>query len=437
MRWLLVAGFAVCAGPWCRAQEAAIANKDAPNAPAPRSIEDLNYLGGEAAMPLFEDSLIPVQSKFRQGLAVKGLAFRVLSGPQYVQNLLDAPVKADEQVYAGQHPFEMMFWQPILSWDMRQLGMHRAQIYTGAAVQWVSWRPAGPKTIQMWALYFYKELARDRVEIKTGYVAHNMNFVGLFVGGSTSTASQGVYAVLPFEAGMSYWPLTSPAFDLKIRGPRNTYWKGAAQRSVDPKGGPTEVDRNHTGFRFIPHGDKLVTINEVGYQRASGPDQRDVWFRAGYIGNRTAYTNARNGLEESGNHCAYALIDGQLVQTDTAHPGHGWYMGGSVMAVPESKNAYARYYEVRLYDKAPFRSRPDDVAALVASRTGYSSVFTDNYVAAGKTVWRAGTTVTGSYSIRTHPGSYISFGLGYLYGPAITPRVSNALNFTANWYWFF
>jgi hypothetical protein len=406
-------------------------------APAARSIEGLNYLGGEAAMPPFADSVINVHSRFRQGMASKGLAFRVISGPQYVQNVLNAPVAADEQVYAGQREFEEMFFQPILSWDMRQLGLQRAQLYAGAALQWVSWRPAGPKTTQLWALYFYKELARDRVEIKTGYVAHNMNFVGLFVGGSTSTASQGVYAVLPFEAGMSYYPLTAPSFDLKLRGPGNTYWKGAAQRSIDPQGGPREVERNHTGFRFIPHGDKLVVINELGYLRDASKDAHEAWFRTGYIENTTAYLNARNGQMQAGNHCAYLLMDGQLLQADGAHPGLGLYGGGSVMAVPESKNPYGRYYEARLYDEGPFRARPNDVAALVASRTGYSPVFTDNLVARGKTVWRAGTTLTGSYSVRTGPGSYVSVGLGYLYGPDITPRVPNALNFAANWYLFF
>ena len=408
-----------------------------PESPAPRSIEDLNYLGGEAAMPPFADSLIDVHSRFRQGMAGKGLAFRVISGPEYVQNVLNSPVAADNQVYVGQRQFGEMFFQPILSWDMRQVGLHRAQLYAGAALQWVSWRPAGPKTTQLWALYFYKEFAHDRVELKTGYVANNMNFVGLFVGGSTATASLGVYAVLPFEAGMSYYPLTAPSFNLRVRAVGNSYWKGAAQRSIDPNGGPTEVERNHTGFRFIPHGDKLVTINEVGYQRAASQDVREAWFRAGYIDNRTAFRNATSGQLEAGNHCAYVLMDDQLVQTSKEHPDHGWYLGGSVMAVPQSKNAYARYYEVRAYKEAPFRSRPHDVATLVASRTGYSSVFTDNYVSAGQSVWRAGTTLTGSYSVRTGPGSYLSVGMGYLNGPAITPRVPNALNFIANWYWFF
>ena len=111
----------------------------------------------------------------------------------------------------------------------------------------------------MWDLYFYKAFRDKRVEIKAGYISLNLDFIGLFVGGSTATGAQGVYAVLPYEAGMSYFPLTTPAMTLQFRGPNHTYVKPGAQRSIDPEGGPTEVERNHTGFRFIPHGDKLFS----------------------------------------------------------------------------------------------------------------------------------------------------------------------------------
>jgi porin len=107
------------------------------------------------------------------------------------------------------------------------------------------------------------------------------------------------------------------------------------------------------------------------------------------------------------------------------------------MTVPETMNPYSRYYEARLYKKAPARTRPDDVLSVVASRTGYSKIFTDNLVSEGKTVWRAGTTVTGSYSLRASRGNYLSLGLSYVDGPAITPRVPNALNVVANWTLFF
>lgn len=410
-----------------------------PGAPvaAQRSIESLNYLGGEAAMPPFSDSVIDLHSRFRQAMLRNGLAFRVITGMQYTQNMLGAPVTPDAQVYVGQRAFETTYVQPILAADLRQLHMRQAQLYAGAVWNWASWEPAGPKTIQLWALYFYKELGEDRAEVKAGYIAHNMNFVGLFVGGSTATGSQGVYAVLPYEAGMSYFPLTAPALDVRIRLPKNTYFKTAAQRSIDPAGGPTEVARNHTGFRFIPHGDKLVLINEGGYMRRASRDAREAWFRAGYIENTSPYFNEATGRMEPGDFCAYALLDGQLTRPDPAHPARGIYGGVSAMTAPQSKNAYDRYYELRLYKEAAFRSRPDDVISVVASRTGYSSVFTDHDVDQGKTVWRGSATLTGSYSLRAARGQYVNVALGYDFGPAITPRVPSAMKFIANWTLFF
>jgi porin len=435
---VLVAGLLLCAAARSNAQTSD-ASRGTPDAPLPTqiSIEGLNYLGGEAAMPPFSDSLIAIHSDFRQALLRKGLAFRVITGMQYTQNMLDGPVAADDQVYVGQRPFESSFVQPILAADLHQLHLRRAQLYMGAVWNWASWEPAGPKSLQLWALYFYKEFGEDRLEVKAGYIANNMNFVGLFVGGSTATGTQGVYAVLPYEAGMSYFPLTAPSLNGRLRGPANTYIKSSVQRSIDPSGGPTEVVRNHTGFRFDPHGDKLVLINEAGYQRAASANAHETWFRAGYIHNSSDYWNQATGRSEQGDYCAYALIDAQLLKTDTQHPERGLYAGGSYMAAPQSKNAYSRYYETRMYKEGTFRSRPGDVISAVASRTGYSSVFTNNLTAQGKAVWRASTTLTGSYSLRASRGDYVSLGVGYAYGPAITPHVPSALNFIANWTLFF
>jgi hypothetical protein len=86
-----------------------------PETPPARSIEDLNYLGGDAAMPTFSDSIIPIDSSYRQPLFCKGLAFRVISQVQYVQNALDAPAPADDQVYVGQRPFESATVQPVVT----------------------------------------------------------------------------------------------------------------------------------------------------------------------------------------------------------------------------------------------------------------------------------------------------------------------------------
>jgi porin len=437
-RAILPAGLLLCVGMNSGAQGGG-AKQWRPHALAATrpAIEGLNYLGGDAAMPPFSDSVIDVNSRFRQAMLRRGMAFRVITGIKYTQNTLLAPVAPDSQVYVGQRPFATTYLQPILASDLRQLHLRQAQLYMGGVWNWASWEPAGPKTIQLWALYFYKAFGEDRAEVKAGYIANNMNFVGLFVGGSTSTGTLGVYAVLPYEAGMSYFPLTTPSFDARFRGPKNTYIKSAAQRSIDPKGGPTEVARNHSGFRFIPHGDRLVLINEGGYLRPASRDAREAWFRAGYIANTSQYWNEAMGREEPGDFCTYALMDGQLTRTDPAHPRRGIYAGASAMTAPQAKNAYDRYYEARVYKEAAFRSRPGDVVSLVASRTGYSSVYTDKYVSQGKSVWRASTTVTGSYSLRAARGDYVSLGLGYDFGPAITPRVPSALNLIATWTLFF
>ena len=388
-------------------------------------------------MPSLSDSIIGLDSTFRQTLFKEGLALRVISQAQYAQNILDAPVPADEQVYVGQRPFESAMVQPILTSDLHQLHLRHAQLYMGGVWNWVSWNPAGPKSLQLWDLYLYKALGDDRVQVKAGYISMNLDFIGLFVGGSTATGAQGVYAVLPYEAGMSYFPLTTPAVTFRVRGPNRTYVKSAAQRSIDPEGGPTEVARNHTGFRFVPHGDKLLLIGEGGYLRDATKNAHEAWFRAGYMHNTTAYNNAPTGRSESGNYCGYILIDYQLRSSNQEHPGHGIYAGGSFMMAPDSLNPYARYYEARLYKEAPLRSRPSDLLSVVASRTNYSRYFTDNIAREGKTVWRAGTTLTGSYSMRASPGNYLSLGLTYVYGPAITPRVPNAFKFTATWTAYF
>ena len=71
----------------------------------------------------------------------------------------------------------------------------------------------------MTSLYLFKRWGDRRVEMKAGYIGNDLEFVGLQVGGSTSTGAQGVYAVLPNEVGLSYFPLTAPSLNFRVRGP--------------------------------------------------------------------------------------------------------------------------------------------------------------------------------------------------------------------------
>jgi hypothetical protein len=54
-------------------------------------------------------------------------------------------------------------------------------------------------------------------------------------------------------------------------------------------------------------------------------------------------------------------------------------------------------------------------------------------VAQGRSIWHDSRSLTGTYTIHVAPGDYLSLSLGYVRGPALTPRVANTLTFTANW----
>lgn len=396
-----------------------------------RNLEDLNFRGGDAAMPPIADSVVDAASPYRKALFDKGIALRLVSMENFAQNSLRAPVAADDQAYVGERPYESAMLQPILTADLRQLHLNHAQFYLSGVWNWASWEPAGPKTFDLWSMYLYKEFAGDRVEAKAGYSTNDLDFVGMQVGGSTANEVQGVYAVLPYEVGMAYFPLTAPEFNLKLRGPSNTYLKAGAQRSFDAGGGPATEARNHTGFRFDPKGDKLLEIDEAGYRRSSSSVAHQAWVRAGYMRNSTLYTNQTNNRQEPGNFCSYALMDYQVRQPDSAQPSHGLYLGGSAMTAPARFDPYNRYFEARLYRIAPFRSRPGDVASVVSSYTEHSRYFTNPLVAEGKTVWRNAASMTGSYTTHVARGLHMSLGLSYIHGPAIAPRAPDTLTFTA------
>jgi porin len=405
------------------------------------SIEGLNLLGAAASMPPIRDSVFGVDSDFRRAMFRKGLLLRINALPRITLNLLDAPVPTNQQVYVGHRPTWITGLNPILTADLRQLGLRNAQLYIGAAWRWTNWNPAGPKTVALTSLYFYKMWGRRRVEMKAGYITNDIEFAGLQVGGSLAAAAQGVYAVLPFQVGMSFFPLTAPSLNFRIQGPKNTYIKTAAQRSLDAAGGPATAARNQTGFRFWPKGNGLLLINEVGYQRASkaesGVTTRQMWWRAGYLRNGTLYPHKLTGQKEAGNHCAYLLADYQLSTPEATNPGRGLYVGGTVMSAPAKFNSYSRYYEARIYQKAPFSSRPEDVLSFVAAYREHSPYVTERLQAQGKSFWRNSPSVTVSYALRVAPGNYLTLGLGYVRGAAITPRVNDTLALSVNWGMFF
>ena len=400
-------------------------------------MEDLNLKGAAAEDPPFTDTILGIDTAIRRDLYRYGLLFRSSANAAYIQNTLAAPVPADQQHYTGQRPFGDFSFNPVLSWDMRQLGIRKTQLTIGGQLQRASWNPAQPPSAAVGSFYFYSEFGHDRVETKVGYLTTDFQFMGLQVGGQVASGAQGVYAVLPYEVGLSHSPIPTPAITLKYRFDSGFYLKGAAQRAEEPGSGELALHRNPVGLRFLPKGDRLLGIGEVGFKQPPAAGRMQQWIRAGYIANNTPYTSLRTGLKKSGNYCGYLLADRQIWQPDSAHPGRGVFVGGSAMVVPADLNTYRLYYEARVYHAAPFRSRPSDFASLVASYTAFSQDTLRTLATNGKSFWRASDSVTGSYTLRIARGSYAGIGLSYVNGPAVTPRVPSALTFTAQTSLFF
>jgi len=386
-------------------------------------------VGTNTHMPPFSESLLGTDSAFRRSWYRHGVLLRMNVSGSYSQNLLAVPVPASDQAYIGERPYGSLMSNPILTADLRQLHLRDAQLNISGGFFWVSWEKAGPSAVALQSLYLYKAFAEKRVELKFGYLTNSFEYMGREVGGSTAAGAQGVYAVLPYEVGLSRSPVATPAFNLRIAGPANTYVKAGIQRSIDPGGGQVTIDRNSTGFRFLVHGDKMLLIDEVGYRRYASPGKHETWLRAGSMYNTTPYPNSRTGGKDSGNYCVYLLADRQLTGDSPEHPTAGVYSGATAMVVPTDRNVYTRYYEFRLYRKGTFRARLADMVSLVSSHTDYSDYTLSNLRAAGKTVWNNSNSVTGSYSIHVSRGNFLSLGLSYVAGPAVTPKVDNALTF--------
>lgn len=421
------------------AQQAAEAKPAQPDYehPGGRDIEDLNMRGTYLKLPPFTETVDGLTNPVRQALAKHGIGYYDIDDNQFIYNVTSPPVPESQQTFLGQRPTWKSSHYPMLTWDLRQLGVRGGQLEVMGTIQKISWNNGGPNFIGFGNISYYQSLLHNHLELKGGYIDNDFEYVGTAIGGQASSGSLGVFASLPFEVGLSYLPMTAPAFNANIHYPHNFYTKLGVQRSFDPKGGVTNGARDKLSLRFKPKGDGLLSIYEGGYQHEADAHTKQMWIRGGFMYNTTHYANAKTGGESTNNYLTYLLADRQLWQTDRAVHYRGLYAGFSAMAVPAQQNAYSQYYEARIYMRAPFARRPADMASIVSSHTTYSPYTKRQAAAAGQQYWNSATSLTGSYTFRLSRGIYFSPGLSYTNGPQITPKSKSSLNVLAQFGIFF
>ncbi len=253
------------------------------------------------------------------------------------------------------------------------------------------------------------------------------------MGGSLSTSVFGASGSIPFQGGYASNSSPRPAVVLTYNFDNHWYVKGSVQRAVNPDGLQAEVDTNPTSFRWKTPNAGVLYIGELGNQRNAADGVAQRWIRAGAAYNTSRYASfEKPGTRVDHNAFYYLLGDRQVWQmAPSSSPARGLYVGASAMYAPPDANAVNQYYELRLYGKGLFESRPYDLISLVMTDTVWGSNAVNLTASKGNLVHRDSKAITLSYSARLLPGVYGGLGVGYVNHPtsiAYQPNTGSAFN---------
>jgi porin len=392
-----------------------------------------NWGPGGSLSPDLGDPLFGNVGGVRSALADHGLAVQAtVSGVRW-QNLLNSPTKTNgSQAYIGQKYTAQSFAGFIATYDLGHIGLPGAQIVTDDGCDLSSYLPAYQRGCHVVELSFYDSFLRGRVELSAGILPNDVEFVNTYVGGNSNTGAFGPAAILPVQSGLSQQPGVAPGLNLTYHLDSNWYEKIGVQRSVSPQGLVAEYSHfNRHGLTFLEPNAKALVIDEVGFRQTATSDEFLTYIRVGGLYNWTQYTDFKTG-GTSTNWNVYLLGDRQLSRPEPGRPYRGWYGGFTVMESPSSVNVFRSYYEARVYDISPFKSRPEDQFNIVATYSLFSTDARQYYIDQGVYPPRNdSTSVTLSYACKLTHGIYVTPGLSFTNHPSFItePGQGHDLNF--------
>lgn len=398
--------------------------------------------GFDNPFPSFADSILQDYGGFRSALAEYGLGLTWFNTMLAVSNTLPVPRNgpgpamepgkgSSDQQYWGQKPSLMNVSLAYLTYDLGQFGVPDGQFVLSGALSWSTWQHYAPNQASLNALSWYQTLFDKALEIKVGYIANSVEWVGTAVGGNIANPL-GASATVPFELGISGSPATQPSARVTWHIDDAFYNQFGIMRSL-PINGPTgstlydNAYYNPTGFDFtVPNG-KLLAMNEFGYKAKAAPGQPGIWIRAGGMYNTSEFPNYQSGGTNSGIFGGYLVADLQMLQfaPDSIFTAHrGFYLGGSIMYGPEKNIPFYEYYEARAYFIGALASRPLDMLAFVYTYNGISSYLKDSINSYSKYTDlfanTASNTFLVSYTGHMAPGVYATVGLSYTQNPSLS-----------------
>ncbi|WP_431016667.1 carbohydrate porin [Bradyrhizobium pachyrhizi] len=386
------------------------------------------------------DTIVQDRDGVRFALADVGIGYIGWTHNTFANNQLPNAARSSiaNQLYMGQNPTFATANFMIVTYDLSRFGIPDGQIVVGAEQQYWTWKRPGPDRVGLNTLAYYQTFLDRKFELKLGYLRNQNEFTGTLFGGISGS---NMFAL--FQAGMSTNAAPTPAINLKYNFDDRWYNKVSVQRSISPDGPYAQITDNPTGLNWSTANTGILFVDELGYKSKAAPSVADTWLRAGIGFNNSRYKNLADldQQRESGNNFHYVAADRQLWQSDVeGTPSRGIYGGFSIMGAPPDLNRISRYYELRLYAKGPFDSRPSDLMALVATNTAWSKFAVDAALAKGQLAHRDTTAITGTYTAHLAPGVYATVGLSYMHNPTSvthTPQTEHALNLLVSTLIFF
>ena len=418
---------------------AALTSYDAAKRYATLSPKGLNI-----ELPRALDSVDGEAGGLRSWLADYGIGYFGMNVTNAANNVLPASSRGlnGVQQYNGQK-FTVSNTSFLgVTYDLSRFGIPDGQLFVASELTRGTWAPTALQKFGIGGATYYQTLFNRRVELQLGYLANTWEFVNTTVGGSLASSVFGPAGSIPIQGGMSNMVAPTPGVNVKFNLTDKWYARLGVQRSLDPDGVQTEVNDNPSSLRWSMPNAGALYIGELGYQRSATTDAVQEWIRAGGAYNTSRTKSYENpGTRVDHNDFYYLLADRQIWQKSPAGvAARGLYVGASVMYAPPYANAASQYYELRLYGKGIFDSRPYDLMSIVLTDTVWGSDAIELSSRQGNLVHRDSKAVTVSYSARFTRGIYGSIGVGYVNHPtsiAYKLNTGSALNVLANLSIFF
>ncbi|WP_082656278.1 carbohydrate porin [Bradyrhizobium valentinum] len=398
--------------------------------------ENLREKGMWLNIPGPADTIDHDKGGVRSALAEVGIGYVGGTVISLVDNQLPNAASATtaNQLYMGQDSTFSTVNFMIVTYDLSRFGIPDGQIVVGAEQQYWTWKPGGPDRVGLNTLAYYQTFFDRKLELKMGYLRNVNEFAGTLVGGNAGASVLAPSSNILYQAGMSNNAAPTPALNVKYNFDDHLYDKVSIQRSISPDGQYAQITENPTGLSWSTANAGILLLDEIGYKNKAAPGLPETWLRAGAGFNNSTYKNLQYPQQSraDANSVYYVAADRQLWQSDVQGSAYrGIYGGFSVMYAPPDLNKVSQYYELRLYAKGLFDSRPSDQIAIVATNTVWSNFAVDAALAKGNLVHRDSTAILGTYTAHLAPGIYASVGLAYINNPTSithTRQTGHALN---------